>query len=335
MNLLYALPEAVAQTVFLPEDRARLGWRTHVLAQPAQGDFAWEALDPALLAEVEVLVTGWRTPRASEAMVEAMPKLALVANASGGVHQHLPDLLWQRGVRVVTSSHALGWGVAEYVLAVMLLGAKRAFWLAQGVRERAQWREETDCFGGSFELFGTEVGLVGAGQSGQHLLRLLREFECRLSVYDPYVSDAVLAAHGARRAESLEALFEQCRVVSIHAPLNERTRHLIRGEHLRRLPQGAVFINAARAGLVHEGELVEALQSGRFVACLDVGLEEPPAPDHPLRTAPNVFYTPHIAGAIRENRFRMGRLVLEEVERFLDGAPLRHEVTLNALATVA
>lgn len=335
MKTIFAIPQSVAETVFSPEGMASLRCLIDTLVPPAPERFAWENLDPAAMAEVELLITGWRTPPLKSEMLDAMPRLKLVANASGAVRSHLPEELWERGVRVATASSALGWGVAEFALALIVLGSKRAFWLARSVREKGAWREETDCFGGSFELFGADVGVIGAGQSGQALLQMLAPYECQRWVYDPYADEAMLAALGVRRVDSLEALFSRCKVVSLHASLNPATRDLLRGGHFRLLAPGSLFVNTARAGLIHEPEFIEVLREGHFAACLDVTLEEPPSPDHPYRTLPNVFLTPHIAGAIRENRLRLGRLVLKEVERFIAGEPLHHEVTLKILAAIA
>lgn len=333
MKTTFAIPEAIAGTIFLPEDRRRLEQSVEIIVPPAAGDFVWEEHLEAL-GSTQILVTGWRTPPLPTALLSQMPRLAFVANASGGVKGHLPQQLWEAGVRVVTASSALGWGVAEFTLALMLLGSKRALWLVQNTR-RNQWQEEKHCFGGGFELFDCKVGLIGAGQSGRHLLRLLAPFQCQLFVYDPYVPAETLAAYGAKRVDHLEELFETCRIVSLHAALTPETCHLLRGDHFRRLAPGSLFVNTARAGLVHEGELIEALRGQNFVACIDVAMEEPPAPDHPYRHLPNVILTPHIAGAIAENRFRLGRLVTQEIEHFLAGRPLQHEVVLNQLHAIA
>lgn len=337
MKLTFAIPKATASTIFSCEEMERLSRLTEIISPPFTQDpsSCWSLLGSQQLEETEILITGWKTPPLTKELISQMPRLALVANASGGVRGHLPVALWEGGIPVITASQALGWGVAEFSLATMLLAAKRAFWLAQGVRERGEWREESDCFGGGFELFGADVGIIGAGQSGQQLLRLLAPFQCRLWVYDPFAEDTLIASLGAKRLSTLEALFERCRVVSLHAALTSSTRQMIRGHHFRRLPAGSVFLNTARAGLIHEEEMIEALAERRFVACIDVAAEEPPSLNHPLRHLPNVLFTPHIAGAIQENRLRMGRLIVDEVERFIDGQPLHHEVLIQALSAIA
>ena len=110
---------------------------------------------------------------------------------------------------------------------------------------------------------------------------------------------------------------------------------MIRGTHFRLLRPGAVFINTARAAIVHEQEMVEELAKGRFVACIDVTDPEPPPADSPLRSLPNVWLTPHIAGAVAQNLLRIGTFAANEVEAFLAGEPLHFQVTEQQLANMA
>lgn len=332
MKLAFAISEEIAEATFRQEDRRRLAQFASVLQAPSKGEVDWKAFPESVCRDVEILITGWRTPRIPEEL--NLPRLKMIGNASGGVRQHLPVSLWERGVSVSTASSALGWGVAEFALAMMIQGSKRAFWMANVVR-KGGWREGLDAYGNAFELFGTDVGIVGMGQSARHLIRLLEPFSCRCFVYDPYLSELEIVAAGGIPLDSLEALFERCRVVSLHAALTPQSHGLLRGEHFRRLQRGSLFVNTARAGLIEEAGFIAALREQSFVACLDVSLEEPPAADHPYRTLPNVMLTPHMAGAIRENRLRMGKLVADEIERFVHGEALQHQIHLSRLEAVA
>lgn len=110
---------------------------------------------------------------------------------------------------------------------------------------------------------------------------------------------------------------------------------MIRGEHFRLLPPGALFVNTARGAIIHEQEMIEELRKGRFVACLDVTEQEPPAPGHPLRELPNVWLTPHEAGAVAQNLLRIGAFVADEVEAHAAGRPLKYEVKQEQLSHIA
>jgi phosphoglycerate dehydrogenase-like enzyme len=105
--------------------------------------------------------------------------------------------------------------------------------------------------------------------------------------------------------------------------------------NLALLRDGSVFINTARGALVDEQALIEVLRTRRVFACIDVTDPEPPAPDSPLRTLPNVLLTPHLAGMVGSGLKQLGEAVTEEVRRFLAGEPLVNEVTREMLPRLA
>jgi D-3-phosphoglycerate dehydrogenase len=137
-------------------------------------------------------------------------------------------------------------------------------------------------------LRGGTLGLVGFGRIARAVAERASGFGLRVTAYDPNVLDA--------GAESLDALLEQADVLSLHVPLTEETRGLVGRRELALLPRGAIVLNTSRGGLVDEAALTEALGAGRLRgAGLDVLAHEPPAADHPLRSAPGVVLTPHAA----------------------------------------
>ncbi len=133
----------------------------------------------------------------------------------------------------------------------------------------------------------------------------------------------------------LEEMFETCDVVSLHAPNIPATEHMITGEHLGSMKEGAVFINTARGRIVKEDEMIEVLRQGRIFAFIDVTDPEPPVPETLLYTLPNVFLTPHIAGSQGREIHRQGESVLEELKRFLNGDPPRYPVTEEMMEWMA
>lgn len=335
MQVLFAVRAQWHKKLFSSIDLGRIGALARVSAAPVPEAVTWDLLRRQL-GEAEVVITSWDTPRIDAAVLAEAPKLKLVLHAAGSVKPIVSDELWKRGVRVSSSAAAIGLGVAEFCLGMLLLAPKRAFWSALHTR-RGLWGEPggIDAFGGPMEIYQQNVGVIGAGFVGRRLIQLLQPMGCRVLLYDPYCSAERAAELGATKVESLEELFSSCIAVSLNAPATEQTRHMIRGRHLDLLPRGAVFINTARGSIVHEGELVESLRSGRFVACIDVTDGEPPAADHPLRTLPNVWLTPHEAGAVAQNLLRIGTLVADELQSWLASGRLTHEVRAEQLATIA
>ncbi|MDT7961066.1 MAG: NAD(P)-dependent oxidoreductase, partial [Armatimonadota bacterium] len=120
----------------------------------------------------------------------------------------------------------------------------------------------------------------------------------------------------------LDALLPECDIVTLHLPLTPETRGLFGRERLFAMKRGAFLINTARAELVDEAALVEALQGHLGGAAIDVFAQEPPPPDHPLLRLPNVVLTPHGAGVTQEAQQRIAQGVIQNVLRFMEGRPL-------------
>jgi D-3-phosphoglycerate dehydrogenase / 2-oxoglutarate reductase len=151
----------------------------------------------------------------------------------------------------------------------------------------------------------------------------------RTVAYDPYVTAERIAELGAEQAESIEAALAVADVVSLHLPVTPATRGLIDTHRLALLRPGALLVNAARGALVDEAALVEALRSGHLAgAALDVFAQEPLPADSPLRDAPNLLLTPHLAGSTREAQDRAGVVVAEQVVAALGGRPVAHALNL-------
>jgi phosphoglycerate dehydrogenase-like enzyme len=184
------------------------------------------------------------------------------------------------------------------------------------------------------EFADLSVGIVAASRIGRLVIHLLRSYSTlTVKLYDPHISADEAVELGVIKS-SLEEVCA-CDVVSIHAPNLPETHHMINARMLSLLPDHAVFINTSRGALIDEAALVAELKKRPIYAALDVTDPEPPAADSPLRTAPNLLLTPHIAGAMNQARQSMGKLAIDETLRFLAGSPLEHEITRAMFATQA
>jgi len=155
----------------------------------------------------------------------------------------------------------------------------------------------------------------------------LRPFDVHVIAYDPYVSSTEAAALDVRMC-SLEELFREAQVVTLHAPLLPETSGMVTGAHLAAMPHGATFINTARGGLVRHDELIAVLSERTDLqAVLDVTEPEPPPSGSPLYSLPNVTLTPHIAGSLGAERRRLGQAMVAELQRFVADEPLQYAIT--------
>lgn len=166
------------------------------------------------------------------------------------------------------------------------------------------------------------------------MIELLRLFDYQLLLYDPLISEAEAEALGAEKVD-LAALMARSDIVSLHAPLLPETRHMIDARQLALMKEGATLINTARGALVNEAALIAKLQTGSINAVIDVTHPEIPEGNSSLYDLPNVFLTPHIAGAIGLERRRLGEMAVDEVARFLEGKQLLFEVLKQDLARIA
>jgi phosphoglycerate dehydrogenase-like enzyme len=178
------------------------------------------------------------------------------------------------------------------------------------------------------------VGIVGASRIGRRVIELLKPFDYRLLLADPTL-DAAEAAGLETEKVDLDELMRQADVVSLHAPSLPSTRHMIDARRLSLMKDGATLINTARGILIDEAALLSALKTGRIDAVLDVTDPEIPEAGSAFYDLPNVFLTPHIAGAIGLERARLGEMAVDEVERFVTGQPLLYQIHQANLENIA
>ncbi|WP_024874994.1 2-hydroxyacid dehydrogenase [Saccharomonospora piscinae] len=274
-----------------------------------------EALDGA-----EVAVTQM-APFTRKVFASA-PGLKLVSVCRGGPVNVDLAAATEAGVAVTFAPGRNAAAAAEFAVG-LLLAALRRISTSSAELLSGTWRGDYYAYANAgVELDGTTVGLVGYGAIGARVARVLVAFGARVLVADPYADRDAVAADGAELVD-LDDLLRRSAAVSLHARLTAETRKLIDADKLALLPPGAVLVNSARGGLLDYAPLAPALHSGRLGAvALDVYDVEPPPADWPLRDAPNVIATPHLAGASKQTADRAARIVAAEVGRYARGETL-------------
>lgn len=164
------------------------------------------------------------------------------------------------------------------------------------------------------ELYGKKIGIIGFGNTGSATARIARAFGMEVLVYTSKSQSAL--PEGMTKAASVEEVFSNSDIVSLHCPLNDKTAEIVNVHHLSLMKESAILINTGRGGLVNENDLAEALKAHRIKAAgLDVMVNEPPMENNPLLGLDNCFITPHIAWATYEARTRLMNQTVMNLEK--------------------
>ena len=260
----------------------------------------------------------------------AAPRLKAFFYAAGSVKSFVTEAFWKHNTVLCSAWGANAVPVSEFTLAAILFSLKHTFRLQKAYCGKPV--SDNRMVPGAY---GTKVGLVSLGMIGQLVRERLRPFDVKVLAYDPFATPADAERLGVTLVP-LDVLFREADVVSLHTPWLKETEGLITGNLFASMKSGATFINTARGAVVREPEMIEVLQRRPdLFAVLDVTHPEPPAADSPLFTLPNVFLTPHIAGSMENECRRMGRYMIDELDRFLAGQPLKWQVTQAKAALLA
>lgn len=306
------------QRLFSKDALDRLRQHAQVLERREDTPFCAEELE-AVVGDVVACVVGWggSLGRLTDEVMDQAGQLRLIAAAALS-----PDgkeravAMEARGILVVDCSWPVQQSVAEYVLGMIITSLRRVWEHHESLRAGGPWRDPACMPNG--ELAGSCIGVVGAGRVGRLVIQALESWPCRTVVADPYVARADAEALGAELVP-LPALLATADVVTLHVQYDDTTRGLIGREELAQLRDGAILINAGRAATVDEDALLDELRNGRIRAVLDVFDPEPPPPDHPYFSLPNVLTTPHIAGHTPTMFRRCGTVAIDAVLQYLQG----------------
>ncbi|MGW7007400.1 hydroxyacid dehydrogenase [Streptomyces sp. NPDC054933] len=285
----------------------------------------------AELAHAEALFTSWGCPPLTSDALTRMPRLRTVVHAAGSVKGHITDACWERGLTVSCAAAANALPVAEYTVAAILFSGKRVLESALAYRTRRTALDPLALFPRhTLGNYRRTVGVVGASRVGRRVIELLRPFDLRVLLHDPYLTADAARALGAEPVE-LDDLARRSDIVTLHAPALPRTRHLFDRARLALLPDGATLINTARGWLVDTEALTEELVRGRLHAVLDHTEPEALPDSSPLYELPNVLLTPHIAGSLGHELARLAHAAIDELARYGAGLPYAQPVTRQIL----
>jgi phosphoglycerate dehydrogenase-like enzyme len=313
--LVLSIPEPrTLQLIFTPADLATFRSRYRIIE--AEGAGAAAALAQHL-PEATFIVGQPPLPRA---LLEKAAKLKAVFNVETNLLDNMDyTTCFQRGIHVLTTGRVFAQPVAEIGLGLALalerniVGADRAF------------RNGKELWGGDGNgearlLAGGEIGLIGFGDLGRALHRLLAGFRARIRVCDPWLPPSLVIEQGVEPA-SLETVLTQSDVVFVVASVTADNGGFLGGKEFASMRPGASFVLLSRAGVVDFEALMAAVRSGHIKAASDVYPQEPLPLDHPVRGLENFILSAHRAGALDVVFKQMGRMVLDDMELMSRGLP--------------
>ena len=263
----------------------------------------------SVLNDVTIIFSGWGCPRLDATFLDHAPNLKAVFYGAGSVRSFVTPEFWERDI-ILCNSASINAEPVAYV-----------------------YRDQKQSFSG---IHGSTVGIISLGYIGRRVCEFLRQLNIKVLICDPFVTDNEARELGGERCD-LDTIFRESDVVSLHTPLLDETRGMIQGKHFSLMKPNSVFINTARGAIICENEMIAVLQTRNdIIAMLDVTYPEPPTPDSPLRSLPNVVLTPHIAGAIGSGEIReFGVTMLAELKRYLNSEPLQWRVTYDKFIHMA
>jgi D-3-phosphoglycerate dehydrogenase len=205
----------------------------------------------------------------------------------------------ERDIKIAITANANAVTVAEHVMFVLLNIAKRRELYHTTVRD-GNFKDRNK-LPKTIEVWKKNILIAGFGRIGQSLIKRCLGFEMKVFVYDPFVSKDVIENLGGIKVESMEDACKDMDAISLHIPLNDKTKNIINYDLLKTMKKNCIIINAARGGIVNEIDLDKALKEDLiFGAGLDVFETEPPEPNNPLLKNDKVFLSPHTAAFTEE-----------------------------------
>lgn len=315
---LYILNSDAFDRIYGLKERHIIGSMVNIYAELQTRDTIKS--NPQILHDADVIFSGWGGPVMDAEFLSAAPNLKAVFYGAGSIKYLVTDAFWNSGILITSAFEANAVPVAEYTFSQIIFCLKNGYRLADLLRKSRTFAAPEEYIKGTY---GSTVGLISLGMVGSKVCELLKLLDVNVIAYDPFVSKERAQELGVELCY-LDDIFRRADVVSLHTPWLKETENMICGRHFEMMKPYSSFINTARGAVVNETEMIEVLEKRCDIqAVLDVTYPEPPKEDSLLYTLPNVVLTPHIAGSMKDECWRMAAYMIDELERYINGEPLK------------
>ena len=258
-----------------------------------------------------------RTAKLSGELINCSKNLKIISRHGVGYDNIDLTASKEKNITLAITATANAIAVAEHVLFMLLNIAKRKSMYDDSVKSGNF--SNRNKLPKTIEIWNKNILIAGFGRIGQCLIKRCKGFEMNVFVYDPFVSKEVVESLGGIKVENLEDSIKNMDAVSLHVPLNDKTKNLINYNLLRTMKKNCIIINAARGGIINEIDLDRALNENLiFGAGLDVFEQEPPDQSNPLLKNEKVFLSPHTAAFTEECMVRMGKETIQNIIDFFE-----------------
>ena len=258
-----------------------------------------------------------RTAKLSGELINCSKNLKIISRHGVGYDNIDLTASKEKNITLAITATANAIAVAEHVLFMLLNIAKRKSMYDDSVKSGNF--SNRNKLPKTIEIWNKNILIAGFGRIGQCLIKRCKGFEMNVFVYDPFVSKEVVENLGGKKVENLEDSIKNMDAVSLHVPLNDKTKNLINYNLLKTMKKNCIIINAARGGVINEIDLDRALNENLiFGAGLDVFEQEPPDQSNPLLKNEKVFLSPHTAAFTEECMVRMGKETIQNIIDFFE-----------------
>lgn len=285
-------------------------------------------------SDTKYIFSTWGMPIFNEQEIEEIfPSLECIFYAAGTVRDFARPFL-NRSIKVFSAWAANAIPVAEYTVSQIILSNK-GFYKAASLASVGKYELSQQKFYNYPGNYGSKIGIIGAGMIGRLVIKMLKNYNLNIVVFDPFLPDDIAQELGVKKV-SLEEIFLTCNVVSNHLANNAQTQGMLNKNLFEKMPDYATFLNTGRGAQVVEQDLIDVLKSRPdLTAVLDVTMPEPPMQDSEFYKLDNCILTPHIAGSSGDELKRMAEYMLNEFKNYTNNQPTHYEVTLEMLKTMA
>ena len=258
-----------------------------------------------------------RTAKLSSELINASKKLKIISRHGVGYDNIDLKSSKEKDITLAITATANAVAVAEHVIFMLLNISKRKDMYDKTVREGNFTNRNK--LPKTIELWKKNILIAGFGRIGQSLIKRCKGFEMNVFVYDPFISKKKIEEFGGIKVEDLKETVKSMDAISLHMPLNEKTKNIINLDLIKTMKKNCIIINAARGGIINEQDLNKALNENLiFGAGLDVFETEPPKEDNPLLKNNKVFLSPHTATFSEECMIRMGKETIQNIIDFFE-----------------